>query len=78
VSGTLYTDPRKAVDPADRRRERYIRENRGVGKAAIARARPIVMAELAGKGGTARWAGSTPETWAAHVAKMNAAHVLPA
>jgi hypothetical protein len=74
LSGTLYADPRRALDPPpERRRERYIREHRRVGKEAIAKARPIVAREMGRK--EKRWVGSTPEARTAAVQKMNAARL---
>jgi hypothetical protein len=75
LSGTLYADPAKAIGPADRRQAKGVRNKHRVGKEAIRRARPVVMQELARKGGAARWAGSTPEARAAMIARMNAARL---
>jgi hypothetical protein len=58
-----------------RREAAYLREAGRVGKEAVRRARPIVAREMGQKGGTKRWAGSTPEIRAAAVDKMNAARL---
>jgi hypothetical protein len=57
------------------RQERGVRDNHRVGRDMVRRARPVVLTELGRKGGSARWAGSTPEARAAHVQKMNAARL---
>jgi hypothetical protein len=64
LSGTLYVDPAKVARMGrrwQRRREAGVREPARLAKAAIARARPLVMAEPARRGGKARWAGATDE-----------------
>jgi hypothetical protein len=80
LSGTLYADPAKAARLSrrwDKRRANRVRENGSgrIAKAAIARVRPVVLAELAAKGGAARWAGSTAGERAAAVEKMNSARL---
>jgi hypothetical protein len=78
LSGTLYADPAKAERLAgrwERRQAASIREPGRIAKAAVARVRPVVLRELAAKGGAARWAGSTPADRAAMIHKMNAARL---
>jgi hypothetical protein len=81
VNGVLMADDAKAArmqrawDREGRRRERAVRPAARIAKAALARARPLVMAELARKGAVKRWAGATPEQRAAAVDKMNAARL---
>jgi hypothetical protein len=78
LSGTLYADPAKVARLSGQwqRRDRAgVRENHRLGKVAIAKARPIVMAELATMGGKARWKDATPEDRAAMIARMNAARL---
>jgi hypothetical protein len=76
LSGTLFADPAKAARLAGRwekRKAALVRDKGRIGKAAVARVRPGVLAELAAKGAAARWAGMTPADRARHVAKMNSA-----
>jgi hypothetical protein len=65
LSGTLFIDGTKPLRKAERRAERAVRDNGRVGRDAIQRARPAVLAEQARKAAAKRWAGSTPEQrWA--------------
>jgi hypothetical protein len=76
LSGTLYADPAKVARIAgqwERRHENYAHTNGHIGRAAIARARPAVLRDLARRAASKRWAGSTPEQRRATVEKLNAA-----
>jgi hypothetical protein len=58
----LLPDPDARVQPRwERHSESYVERDRRLSKAAIKKATPIVVAELASKGGRSRWANSTPE-----------------
>jgi hypothetical protein len=63
LSGTLYADPAKAARVAgrwDKRRAGSGHPPPHIAKAAVARVRPVVLAELAARGAAKRWAGATP------------------
>jgi hypothetical protein len=55
----------------ERRNPTYLHPSARVAKSAIARAAPVVMAELARKGAAARLARMTPEQRKTHIELMN-------
>jgi hypothetical protein len=56
----LVPDPQAAIRRRwERRLDSRVRDNGRIGKEAIRKARPLVLAELARRGGLARWAGAT-------------------
>lgn len=81
LSGTLYVDERKAArrqkdwDSEGQRCERAVRPPARVSKALVARAAPVVMAEMGRRGAMVRWQGIEPSERAAHVAAMNKARL---
>ena len=57
----------------ERRSEGQVSENGRISKVALQKARPLVLAELARKGGVSWWANKSPEERRAHIARLNAA-----
>jgi hypothetical protein len=67
-------------DPEGRVRRRWSKQqeaqatdNGRISRAAMKKARPVVLAELARRGGRSWWEGMTPRQRQAHIAKLNAA-----
>jgi Helix-turn-helix domain len=76
LCGALGLAVQLVEDPDTVARRRWTKRRHPGAKSwpmSVKRARPIVLAELARKGGRSWWARMTPEQRQAHIAKLNAA-----